>query len=51
MMERAGVLLSRIDPRLDHLQNKKIVPGRHPLIDHFAFEVGITFADHRRPDA
>ena len=50
-MDRARVLLPRIDPRPDHFKDKKIVPGRHSLIDHFALEVGITLAYHRRFDA
>jgi len=48
MMDRARIFFPGIDPRLDHLENKKIITDRHSRIDHFAFEIDVTLFDPRR---
>jgi hypothetical protein len=50
MMYRLRMFLSRVDPGVNNLKDKKIVFGDHRLINNPAFKIGITFIDKWRLD-
>src|SRR5664280_2084244 len=50
MMNRPWPLPARINPRLDHLQDEKVVLVDQFSINHLAFQTGITLGDERGLD-
>ena len=51
MVDGLGLLLRRIDPRFEHLENEEIVLVHQTAIGHFAIQIGKAFSDQGCRDA
>jgi ketosteroid isomerase-like protein len=51
MMQGLGILLPRIDPRREDLEDEQVVPAHQRAVDRPAFEVGEALDDQGRRDA